>query len=62
MTTDRLLAFLSLAGFFAFLAVTVAFVKEFDLFVVLTLAFAMAAFDFWRTMARTNAKNNGGSS
>lgn len=59
MTFDRVIALLSLAGFFAFLFVSAFYIREFDLIVVFSVTLALAAFDFWKTLFRPDAGNSG---
>jgi len=61
MTTDRVIAVICLAAFFSFLTVTAVYVREFDLVIVFAVAFALAAFDFWKTLFRSDAGKNGSS-
>ena len=62
MLTDRLIALICLTGFFAFMLVSVVYIKEFDLAVVVVLTLALVSFDFWRALFRSNAGKNGGDS
>jgi hypothetical protein len=61
MMTDKLIAFVCIAALFLFLGVDVVFVKEFDLFVILSIAFSLACLDFWLTLYRPNNGKNGNS-
>jgi hypothetical protein len=56
---DRTLAILSLAGLIIFLGVVILYVPDPDLVIVMTLVFAMAAYDFYATAFRNRKKNNG---
>jgi len=56
--TDKFIAIVCLAVFFAYLIVAVVFIKEFDLGVIVAIALAMVTFDFWRTLY---GGNKGGS-
>lgn len=59
--TDKFIAIVCLAVFFAYLIVAVVFIKEFDLGVIIAIALAMVTFDFWRTLYGANGNNKGGS-
>jgi hypothetical protein len=61
MMIDKSLAFVCLAFLFFFLGVAVVFVKEFDLFIILTIAFSMACLDFWLSLYRPRNGKTGNS-
>ena len=61
MTTDRVIAVICLAAFCSFLVVSAVYIREFDLVIVFAVAFALASFDFWKTLFRSDAGKNGSS-
>lgn len=61
MMTDRVIALICLVAFFSFLTLTAVYVREFDLAIVFAVTLALASFDFWKTLFRSNAGKNGSS-
>lgn len=57
MTSDRVLAVLSMAMFIGFAGIVAYFVNETELWVVLIIVILMAMYDFW-TELRSGAKRN----
>ncbi len=55
--TDKIIAALALAGFAAFIAVLVIFVREIDLIIVSVIGLLLAGYDFYRDLFRS--KNGG---
>ena len=55
--TDRILAFLSLAGLAAFLAVLGWFLKEVDLTIVIVSVIALAFYDFYFYRFKNSGKS-----
>lgn len=49
---DRVVGILSLALLFAFMGVVVWFIAAPDLTIIVVLVLAMAAYDFWRSLAK----------
>lgn len=49
---DRILAVVSLLSFIFFLAILVDYVREPDLTIVVVIGIVMAAYDFWRELAK----------
>jgi len=56
---DRLLALFALAVFGIFLGIIGWRVQEWDLRIVLLIAFAMASYDFWRDAISSQKENKG---
>lgn len=53
-TIDRIIALTALAGFILFVAVLVWFVKEIDLTIIIVGSLALACFDFYKTLFKSN--------
>jgi hypothetical protein len=58
MLADRVIAVICLAGLFAFLAVSVIYIREFDLLMVFSITLALASYDFWRQLFGPKAEKN----
>jgi len=59
--SDKIIALICLAAFFSFLLLSVAYIREFDLFMVCSVTLALAAYDFWLALFRSDAEKNGSS-
>ena len=57
---DRVFAVLSLLALVGFMGIVTWFVNEPDLWIVVIVVLAMAAYDFWRTLTRRNGRGADG--